>query len=68
MDSPDGSGPHSGPPAGLARLERSLRRALATAESEETRYHLRTALQYLEVLRDRSADTGRTQSAPSDGR
>ncbi|WP_277555968.1 hypothetical protein [Halobaculum limi] len=38
--------------AGLARMERSLRRALAVSESEEARYHIRTALQFVDVVRD----------------
>ena len=46
---------------GLPKVERSLRRALATTESDETRYHVRTALQYLEVLRTDSDDA----TAPS---
>lgn len=37
--------------AGLARMERSLRRALAVSESEEARYHIRTALQFVDVVR-----------------
>ncbi|QZP39687.1 hypothetical protein [Halobaculum magnesiiphilum] len=41
---------------GLPKLERSLRRALATTESDEARYHIRTALQYLDVLRVQPGD------------
>lgn len=37
---------------GLARMERSLRRALAMSESEEARYHIRTALQFVDVVRE----------------
>ncbi|WP_435064299.1 hypothetical protein [Halobaculum sp. EA56] len=39
----------------LARVEIPLRRALATADSDESRYHIRSALQQLVVLREAGA-------------
>ncbi|SHH02958.1 hypothetical protein [Halobaculum gomorrense] len=50
MDTSNRVSGHDPGAAGLAKLERSLHRALATAESEETRYHVRTALQQVAVL------------------
>jgi len=43
---------------GLTRLEIPLRRALATADSEESRYHIRSALQQLEVIREAGVADG----------
>ncbi|MFC6793283.1 hypothetical protein ACFQFH_01810 [Halobaculum halobium] len=51
MNTPDSPTEFADEPTGLPQLERSLRRALATAASVEARYHLRTALQYLAVGR-----------------
>lgn len=39
------------PPDLLEPLDRSLTRAVEQAENEETRYHLRNALQFVEILR-----------------
>ena len=36
----------------LNGLETELRRSLDAADSEETRYHIRSALQKIEVLRE----------------
>ncbi|MFC6784583.1 hypothetical protein ACFQFH_01495 [Halobaculum halobium] len=36
----------------ITRIEISLRRALATTDSSESRYHIRTALQQLQVVRE----------------
>ncbi len=52
MDSSDRGRDRSVEFAGISKLERSLRRALATTESDEARYHVRTALQHLAVLRE----------------
>lgn len=56
MDTADRPPEHHDGGSGLPKLERSLRRALATAESDEARYHIRTALQYLDVLRAQPGD------------
>lgn len=56
MNASDGPPTLAGGVESLSRLERSLRRALATSESEETRFHIRTALQYIAVLREHTTD------------
>ena len=54
--------------AGLPQLEVTLRRALATTESSEARYHVRSALQYLEVLRAEPGDETDPPRQPAEGR
>lgn len=67
MDTGDRTPDPAGDRTGLPKVERSLRRALATTESDETRYHVRTALQYLEVLRAEADDTTASSRRPIEG-
>jgi len=64
MDTGDRAPDLSDDEMGLPKVERSLRRALATTESDETRFHVRTALQYLEVLRADSDDATASSQRP----
>ena len=63
--SDDGTPPGTGVD-GLPSVERSLRRALATTNDDECRYHIRTALQRLAVVRARGGDPDRTADVATD--
>ncbi|MFC7098944.1 hypothetical protein [Halobaculum marinum] len=66
MELSDDSGAVARNSPGLSLLERSLRRALATSESPEARYHIRTALQSLAVVREGDASADRPADPSSD--